>query len=136
LVDDEKVVGGQLLLEEQQGLIAAGFDRFTDQSGGGEAHAMAALAGGADAASWPYPAAATGARCGRAGDGARRRSDGVQPQGIFDGAGHFGQREGLQQPQQLDVLAGGMLRQARFEQAAQTCATVSRTELKLLPRDV
>ena len=43
-VDDQQLVGGELLLEAPQVLLVAGLDQFADQSGGGdEANAMAAL---------------------------------------------------------------------------------------------
>ena len=46
LVNDEQFIGSELFLEAQQVLLIAGFDQLADQSrGGGEANAMAALAG-------------------------------------------------------------------------------------------
>ena len=45
-VDDQKLVGGELLLEPQQLLVIAGLDEFVDQRGGGdEADREALLAG-------------------------------------------------------------------------------------------
>ena len=45
-IDDEQFVAGDLLLEAEQLLLVAGLDQLADQGGGGgEAHAMAALAG-------------------------------------------------------------------------------------------
>src|SRR5271169_3093342 len=46
-------------------------------------------------------------------------ADGAQAQGIFDGACYFRQREGLHQPQHLDILAAGVFFEPRFEQASQ-----------------
>ena len=46
-------------------------------------------------------------------------ADRAQAQGIFDGMSYFFQSEGLQQPQHLDVLAGSVLVEPRFEQTAQ-----------------
>ena len=46
-VDDEQFVAGDLLLEAQQLLLIASLDQLTDQGGsGGEANAVAMLAGG------------------------------------------------------------------------------------------
>ena len=36
LVDDQKLIGGELLLEPQQLLVIAGLDEFVDQRGGGD----------------------------------------------------------------------------------------------------
>ena len=47
LVNDQQLIGGQLLLEPEQSLFVAGLDQFADQRGGGdEADAMTALTGG------------------------------------------------------------------------------------------
>ena len=46
-VDDQKLVGGELLLEPQQLLVIAGLDEFVDQRGGGDkADREALLTGG------------------------------------------------------------------------------------------
>jgi hypothetical protein len=44
-------------------------------------------------------------------------ADSVQLQRVFEGGGDFCQREGLQQAQDLDLLAGGLLAQACLQQA-------------------
>ena len=45
-IDDQQLIAGDLLLEAEQLLFVAGLDQFADQrGGGGEAHAMSALAG-------------------------------------------------------------------------------------------
>jgi hypothetical protein len=42
-------------------------------------------------------------------------ADGVHAQCIFDGAGYFVEREGLQQPKHLDVLPAPVIPQAHFQ---------------------
>lgn len=44
----------------------------------------------------------------------RIEADGVQIERMH-GGGDFGQREGLEQPQHLDVLSGGALEEPRFQ---------------------
>ena len=46
-------------------------------------------------------------------------ADRVQRKRLLDGGGDFFEREGLQQPQYLDVLAAGVLAQSRLQQPAQ-----------------
>jgi hypothetical protein len=49
----------------------------------------------------------------------RIEADGVHPQSVIDGISHFFQSEGLQQAEDLDVLAASVLVQAQFQQPPQ-----------------
>ena len=46
-------------------------------------------------------------------------ADGVHPERIFYGSGHFFESEGLQQAQHLDILPASVLLEAHFQQPPQ-----------------